>query len=849
MTSTGSPTATGLPVEDVAGAVVEGLRTHGAAVLVAPPGAGKTTLVPLWLMADPLLGAGKVVVLEPRRLAARAAARRMAQILGEPVGRRVGYRTRDERVGGRDVRVEVVTEGILVRRLQSEPTLEGTSVVVLDEVHERNLVTDLSLALLDDVRRSLRPDLAVLAMSATVDSQRVASVLGVDGVAPTLRSDGRLHPVEAVWWPAGPRDRELDHVARSVVRVLQSQPVGDVLVFLPGAGEIARVASALAGAVPPDVDVYPLHGSLPVVAQDHALAPSRPGRRRVVLATDIAESSLTVEGVQIVVDAGLARSPRYDPASGLTRLVTRPASQASADQRMGRAGRLGPGVAVRLWPEAEHHARPRFSEPEIAVVDLAGLALELAVWGSDPADLAFPDQPPPRAWAEAQALLRQLQVLRADGRPTVNGRAAAGLPLHPRLARMVVSAHEGGQATMAALLAALLDERDVIGGRRHERSADLAERASMVAAGGGGRSGSDPGIKLLRRRAKEIARRVGAATDLVEGSIDPSALGPVVALAYPDRIAQARGGGRFRMRDGGGGWLPDTDPLASEEFLAVADLDVADRVDHRSGVDGRIRLAAALDRADVESLLAGQIETVTVTTWDRDRNDLRARHETRAGAIVLSSREGPAEPGDATATALLHQVEVTRGAVLRWSDASTSLRQRVAMLRSHDDGWPDLGDDALFTESALLRWLAPYLLGAVGRSDLEGIDLHTVLRASLDHRQQRDLDRLLPRSLVLTSGRTLRIDYDGAAPSVSTRLQDLYGTKVHPTVADGRIPIVVHLLSPAGRPVQVTSDLPGFWTGSWSEVRKEMAGRYPKHDWPIDAADATPGGTSRRRRK
>ncbi len=846
MTSPGPPTDTGLPVEEVAGDVVDALREHGVAVLVAPPGAGKTTVVPLWLLADPVLGAGRIVVLEPRRLAARAAARRLAEILGEPVGRRVGYRTRDERVGGRDVRVEVITEGILVRRLQADPSLEGTSVVVLDEVHERNLVTDLSLAMLADVRSSLRPDLAVLAMSATVDAERVAAGLAGDGArAPVIHSDGRQHPVDVVWWPPGPRDRELDHVARSVARVLSERPEGDVLVFLPGAGEIGRVARSLATMVPGTVDVYPLHGSLPPAEQDRALAPSAPGRRRVVLATDIAESSLTVDGVRIVVDAGAARSPRYDPGTGLTRLVTRPAAQASADQRAGRAGRLGPGMAVRLWSEAEHRLRPRFAEPEIAVVDLASLALELAVWGSDPEDLALPDQPPTAAWDEARALLRELDALTAEGRPTRAGRAMAGLPLHPRLARMVVAAHERGQGWGAAVLAAVLDERDVLGGRRDERSADLADRVAVVAGGREARSGGTPAAALARRRAGEIARRIGTS----KGDVDPTELGPVVALAYPDRIAQARGAGRFRLRDGGGGWLPETDPLAAAPFLAVADLDAADRLDHRSGADGRIRMAAALDRSDVEALLADQIESVTHTRWDRERNDLRRTRETRAGAIALHVAEGPAEPGDEAVAALLERVEATRGAVLRWSDAARSLQARVTMLRRHDDTWPDLGDDALFAGGAPAEWLGPFLVGAAGRKDLEAVDLHVALRSRLDHHRQRDLDRLLPRSFTLPSGRALTIDYSGEGPSIAARAQDLYGTTEHPTVMDGRVPLVVHLLSPAGRPVQVTADLPGFWAGTWREVRKEMAGRYPRHHWPVDPATAAPGRRPTPRRR
>ena len=856
---------TGLPVEAVVADVVAALTGSGTAVLVAPPGAGKTTVVPLRLMADPVLGSGRIVVLEPRRLAARAAARRMADLLGEPVGRRVGYRTRDERVGGRDVRIEVLTEGILVRRIQADPTLAGTSVVVLDEVHERNLVTDLSLALLVDVRRSLRPDLAVLAMSATVDAARVAAVLGgVDGLhgdplgqngergggaAPVIASDGRQHAVDVGWWPPGPRDRDDAHVARSVLRVLAEEREGDVLVFLPGAGEIGRVARLLAGSVPAGVAVHPLHGSLPAAEQDRALAPSPAGGRRVVLATDLAESSLTVDGVRVVVDAGLARSPRYDPATGLTRLVTRPASQASADQRAGRAGRLGPGVARRLWSEAEHRLRPRFADPEISVVDLAGLALELAVWGSDPAAMAFPDQPPAAAWSEAGALLGALGALGANGRPTTVGRAMADLPLHPRLARMVVEGHRRGQGWPAVVVAAVLDERDVLGGPRSDRSADLAERVALVAAPGRGSGSGSPAVAVARRRARDIARRVGAE----QSAVDPATLGPLVALAHPDRIAQARGGGRFRLRDGGGGWLPEIDPLASAPFLAVADVDAADGAaprrgaEQRGGADGRIRLAAPLDRADVDALVGEGSTHTTVVTWDRERDDLRSRTEVRAGALVLSSRDGRAEPGPEVTRALLEQVRVTRGGVLRWTDAAQAFRHRVALLRRHDPGWPDLGDDVLFTDEALGDWLAPHLVGATGRRDLEALDLLTVLRSGLGHERLRVLDRLAPRTVTVASGRAVTVDYGGDAPVIATRVQDLYGTTVHPTVLDGRVPLVVHLLSPAGRPVQVTADLPAFWAGSWREVRKELAGRYPKHQWPLDPSTAEPGRPGGRR--
>jgi ATP-dependent helicase HrpB len=828
-----------LPVEEVVDEVRRALAEPGHAVLVAPPGAGKTTVVPIRLLGEPWLGDRRIVVLEPRRLAARAAARRMAELLGEPVGRTVGYRTRDERVVGAATRIEVVTEGILVRRLQGDPSLECTGLVVLDEVHERNLVTDLSLAFLLDARQALCPDLRVLAMSATVAADRLAATIGGDGEpAPVVRSDGRQHPVAVRWWPPEPRDRPERHVGRVVAAALAAAPEGDVLVFLPGAAEIDRTAQALrgvgAGGAP--VDVRPLHGRLPVADQDRALAPSPAGRRRVVLATDIAESSLTVAGVRIVVDAGLARSPRFDPGTGLTRLATSAASRAAADQRAGRAGRLAPGVAHRLWSEADHHRRPAFPEPEIAVVDLAGAALEVAAWGSDVAELPFPDQPPARAWAEALALLRELGALDVAGRPTATGRAMADLPLHPRLARLVVDGRRAGRGWEAVALAAVLDERDVLRGRRDERPADLAPRVAAVGAGAPLADADRDAVRAVARRAKDLARRA----DVRPGPVGAAEVGPLVALAHPDRIAQARGGGRFRLRGGGGGWLPAADPLAGAPFLAVADLDVG------TG-DGRIRTAAALDATDVRALVADEVEEVTTVAWDDGRDDLRRRTEVRAGAIVLDTAEGPATAGPATTAALLDRVRATAGGVLSWTDGARRLQQRLAFLHRHEpDRWPDVSDRALLDD--LDTWLGPHLVGATGRRDLARVDVARCLRTRLGHALVGDLDRLAPEHVALGDGREVAVRYDDEAPSAAMRVQEAYGTTRHPAVLGGRVPVVLHLLSPAGRPLQVTADLPRFWAGSWAEVRKEVAGRYPKHDWPVDPATAPPGGRRRPRR-
>jgi ATP-dependent helicase HrpB len=823
--------ATGLPVEAVVAEVAAALDGPGTAVLVAPPGAGKTTVVPLRLLGAPWLGTQRIVVLEPRRLAARAAAERMASLLGEPLGRTVGYRTRDEHVGGAAMRIEVVTEGILVRRLQGDPSLEGTGLVVLDEVHERNLVTDVSLALVTDARRGLRPDLRVLAMSATVDAGRFAAVLATDDVAaPVVRSEGRTYPVTIHHRPPHARDRPDAHLARVIATAIADQPEGDALAFLPGAADIRRVADRLGapGALPAHVDVRPLFGALSSTEQDRALLASPEGRRRVVLATDIAESSLTVAGVRIVVDAGLVRVPRFDPASAMTRLQTEPASVASADQRAGRAGRLGPGVAYRAWDESDRARRPRFPVPEIEVADLAGFVLELAVWGARPDEVPLVEQPPAGAVAQADELLRRLGAVDDRGRPTAQGRAMAALPVHPRLAAMVLAGTEHRTGWTAAVLAALLEERDVARGRPEERPVDLAARAVLVGSGSrGGGAGLEVdrnAVRTVARRADQLARRA----NIRRGDVVADAVGPLVAVAYPERIAQANGGGGFRLRGGGGGQVEASDPLARAPFLAVAQVEPGFR-------GPRIALAAELSADEVLDAVGDDTVRESTVRWDEGRGDLRARTEVRAGALVLDASEGPPSPGPATTAALMDRVRATGGAVLRWTPAARSLQGRLAFLHGQRPSeWPDVADAVLL--DTLDDWLAPLLPGATGRRDLERVDLVVALRARLDHHARQALDRLAPTSFTAADGRRIAISYDGGVPRASTRVQDLYGLTVHPTVADGAVPVVVELLSPARRPVQVTADLPGFWAGSWSAVRKEMAGRYPKHDWPADPA-------------
>nr|MBO2501695.1 ATP-dependent helicase HrpB [Thermoanaerobacterales bacterium] len=830
-----------LPVVAVLDELRAALADPGVAVLQAPPGAGKTTAVPPALLDEPWLGGARIVVLEPRRIAARAAARRMAAVRREPVGEVIGYTTRDERRAGPATRVEVVTEGILTRRLQRDPALEGVGLVVFDEFHERSLQADLGLALALDARRHLRPDLRLLVMSATLDGERVAALLGDGQPAPVVTSEARAHPVEVRWAPRRPGERLEPAVVREVVRALRTQPDGDVLVFLPGAAEIARTAEQLAAALPDGapVDVHRLHGAQPAGEQDAALAPGLPGRRKVVLATDIAETSLTVEGTSIVVDAGLARRPVFDAATGLTRLTTVPAPRASAEQRAGRAGRLGPGVAVRLWSKVEHAARPRAAEPEIRQADLAGLALELAVWGGDAGDLPFLDPPPPRALEEARRLLVELGALlppEPDGatpaggrwRPTDAGRAMAALPLPPRLARMVLVGRDRGQGWLACLLAALLEDRDVLRGRPDELPADVGVRLALLDDPGRRHPQADGrALRRARERARDLARRV----EVAPGPIDAGEAGTLLAAAYPDRVAQARGGpGRFVPPNPTEGWLQPGDPLAREELLAVAEVDGRRRA-------GRIRIAAPLDPDQLAAVAGDRIEEHGRLVWDPERDDLVDRVERRLGRLRLGTVERRPAPGPRTTAALVDRVRRTGLAALPWTDAARALQARVAFLRAVlGEPWPDLSDRAL--RRTLDDWLAPLLAGATGRTDLERLDLAAVLRQMVPPALAGDLDRLAPPALALPSGRRVPLDYaagdPGDPPVLAVRVQEVFGLTETPTVAGGRVPITLHLLSPAGRPVQITSDLAGFWSGSWHDVRREMAGRYPKHAWPAD---------------
>jgi len=791
-----------LPVAEALPALLDALARRPNAVLAAPPGAGKTTLVPLALMDAAWRGDGRILVLEPRRLAARAAAARMASLIQELVGQTVGYRTRLDSAVSVATRIEVVTEGLLVRRLLGDPTLEGVAAVLLDEVHERALEGDLALALCLDLQRVLRPELRLLAMSATLDGARLSTLM--DG--PVIESAGRMFPVDVRHAARDVADvRDLADAMARAVRAALLEHEGDILAFLPGMGEIRRAEAALEGC---GALVLPLHGDLPPGQQDLALRPAE--GRRVVLATSIAETSLTVPGVRIVVDGGWRRAPRLDPATGLTRLATLRISRAAADQRAGRAGREAPGVAIRLWTTALHRGLPPYDRPAILEAELSGLLLDCAAWGTAPGDLPFPDPPPAGALAAARTLLAGLGAIDGAGRITPQGRRMAGLGAHPRLAAMMLSAAGPGQAALAAELAALLEERDPLRGR--DAPADLQLRLDALAGGGGD---VDRGvIGRIRQQAAAYRRRLGTK----EGAAgDP---GPLLAAAFPDRIAQRRGEpGSFRLSGGGGARLPRNDRLADAPLLAVASLDLK--------ASARIRLAAPLDPAALPPSVEAQVTETVESGFDAASGAVLSRRRRRLGALVLEDRTVAADPA-ATAAALA-EAAGRRLDALPWTDAARQLQARAARLRELDPETPDLSDAALAASAG--QWLAPHLLGLSRMADVATLDLHGILRGVLGGQRAARLDRDLPTHLQLPGGRAA-VDYAQPVPLASARAQAFYGLAATPSLAGGQVKLQLALLSPAGRPIAITADLAGFWRGAWADARKDMRGRYPRHDWP-----------------
>lgn len=803
-----------LPIDAVLGDIRASLDGNPRLVLVAAPGAGKTTRVPLALLDAPWRR-GKLIVVEPRRIAARAAAARMAASLGEDVGQTVGYRVRmDSKVSAKTV-IEVITEGVFTRMVVEDPLLDGVAAVLFDEFHERSLDGDLGLALALD-GAALRDDLRIVVMSATLDGGRVASLLGG---APVIESAGRAFPVETRHVDRDPLLRFEDQVAEVTLQALREE--GSALVFLPGQAEIRRVAERLEGRLPGGIRLAPLYGALTTAEQDFAIRPCRPPERKVVLATAIAETSLTIDGVRLVIDGGLARVPKYEPDTGLTRLETVRVSRASADQRRGRAGRTEPGICWRLWNEGQTSALRPYSTPEILEADLSQLVLDLAAVGiHDPAALAFLDPPPKPAWNEAVELLRDLEAIDNDGRITAEGKALARLPLPPRLAHMIHRAADFGAARIAADIAAILTEQGLGGD-----STDIADRLTRFRADRGQRAAD--ARTMATRWIKLAAGSVVAETP----SLSP---GAILALAYPDRIAEARGQrGAFRLASGRGGMVEDYDRLAKEGYIVVADL--AGKAER-----ARIRLAAAISRDEIETLFAGRIVAETSVLFDPAARAVRARRVRRLGAVKLAEEPIAAPNGTETSAALLSGVRRTGIERLGWSKEQRRLRERATFLnQTVGDAWPNLSDSGL--AAALDDWLGPFIDGLTRLDEIDAALLGAVLDRLLPFGLRQEMDRLMPSHFEAPTGSRVPIDYSAdGGPAIEIRVQELFGLDRHPAIAGGRVPLTLVLTSPAHRPIQTTKDLPGFWRGSWKDVAKDLKGRYPKHPWPDDPLGAEP---------
>jgi ATP-dependent helicase HrpB len=805
-----------MPIDDVLIELRDTLRTTTNAVLTAPPGAGKTTKVPLALLDEPWLQGRRIVMLEPRRIAARNAARRMAQLLGEPVGERVGYRTKGDAKGSARTKIEVVTEGILTRWLQSDPGLEAIGIVIFDEFHERSLHADAGLALCLQAQELFRSDLRILVMSATLDAGQVSNLLGA---APVIRSSGRSFPVET-HYTAQRDDRSLEQRAADAVRhALQAHREGDVLVFLPGAAEIHRTAERLAGQGLADhVRIAPLYGALPAEQQDEAIRPGKPGERKVVLATNIAETSLTVEGIRIVIDTGFSRVPRFSPRTGLTHLETVRITASSADQRRGRSGRLGPGVCYRLWTEEEHRQLEPFDTPEILCSDLAQLALDLAIWGTpDPADLKWINAPPQAAFNQAMELLEQLGAVDGSRSVTAHGRRMAKLSMHPRLANMVVRALPLGLGGLACELSVLLEERI------SHPALDLRDRVDAL------RHQRFPGADKLRREAVRRYREASGGLPWPDNEIDRC--GELIAFAFPDRLAMRRPNGTYVLANGRGAELPGEGPLQREAMLAAAELDGA-------GANSRIRSAAPVRQERVRELFAENLETIEQVAWDAKAQTVRAVRIIKLGALTLEEKKLDAPDPEQVKRALLQGIRETGLNAFRWTKSSIQWRQRVRFLRAHfGEEWPDVSDEALL--DTLEHWLAPYIDGVESFSDLARISVDEALQSLLTWEQRRIMDEWAPVRIKVPSGSNIPVDYsDPYQPVLAVKLQEVFGWQETPRIAGGRAALTLHLLSPAGRAVQVTKDLANFWRETYFEVKKDLKGRYPKHDWPDDPTSA-----------
>lgn len=809
-----------LPITAVLGELGAALDQYQRALLIAPPGAGKTTGVPIALLDAPWRGDGTILVLEPRRIAARGAASRMASLLGEPLGETVGLRTRFDSKASSKTRILVVTEGVFSRMAVDDPELSGIAAVLFDEFHERSLDADFGLALALDSQSALRPDLRLLVMSATLDDQRIGALLGS---APVIRSEGRNFPVETRYLGRDATKRIEDQMASAILSASRTEK-GSILAFLPGQGEIERVARMLEEArLSPDIDLCPLYGSLDFAKQDAAIQPAKAGRRKIVLATSIAETSITIEGVRIVIDSGLARVPRYEPDLGLSRLETLRVSRASADQRRGRAGRTEPGIAIRLWDEAQDQGLLPFNRPEILEADLARFRLDCAGAGiADPAGLALIDPPPKAALSEANALLAELGALDAEGRLTPKGRRLRELPIEPRLAAMVLDAASSGQAEDAALIAALISERGLGG-----IASDVAARLDRL------RQDRGPKANQARQMAARWARRAEELAGAAISGAQPLSAGAILALAFPDRVGKLRAGASVSLANGRLATLDPADPLARAEYIVAADIT-------GSAARARITLGAEISRIEIEEVLGHLLKKLDVTRFEPNSNALRRRRETRLEHLVLESATLPVEPSEENA-ALLAEAAARAGiGRLGWSKAQNQLRARIGFLRKAGQAdWPDLAD-ATLAETAR-DWLTPFLIGKTGLAQIDPETLGQALDALLPWAMRGRLDAEAPTHFVAPTGNSHPIHYDGEhAPLLAIRVQELFGLKTHPAIAGGRLPLTLELLSPAQRPIQITKDLPRFWSGSWADVRSDMRGRYPRHVWPDDPANAAP---------
>ncbi|MFA5181515.1 MAG: ATP-dependent helicase HrpB [Syntrophales bacterium] len=844
------------PIDHILPELKEAVLNRPAVVLQAPPASGKTTRVPLALLEAILPAHGKIIMLEPRRIAAVAAARWMAQRLKEPVGKTVGYAIRFDRRISKDTRLEVVTEGILTRRLLDDPALDGVAMIIFDEFHERSLQADLALALSLDIQRGLRADLKLLVMSATLEAAPIAALLGN---APVISASGESFPVAERYlpgngWAGGRGEPWEDRIVGTVLTALR-ETTGDILVFLPGAGEIRRAAAAiqefLKGREDP-VSLHPLYGDLPFAEQERAILPAR--QRKIVLATNIAETSLTIEGVRVVIDGGQARRLQYDPATGMNRLVTVTTSRASATQRQGRAGRLGPGTCYRLYSRHVYESMIPFTPPEILTSDLSSLVLELAAWGiTDPLAMAWLDPPPKASWEGARQLLTDLDALDRTGTVTTVGRDMVHLPLHPRLGRLLLRAAESGRLHLGADLAALLSERDImrrnnIDDRDRQGGADISERIAMLQRWRKEKQtpvGTDPYALRAVERAAEQLRSLAktAAEGTVRKSEDP-AISSLLLHAYPDRIAKRReeGGGHYLLAQGRGVRLPRGSALAANPFLVAVHLDGGEKA------EGTIHMAEPVSEEIIRREMSAHIATRRQVEWDRQERRMLSFLAERLGALTLSVKSFPAL--DEEAIPILCQAIRSGAAVLSFGREDRQFQGRVALLHRAfpGDNWPDLSEEALLSSPE--GWLAPWLAGIRTGDQLAGLALLPALKGLLSREQRQRLDEGAPAALVVPSGRSILLDYDtGELPILAVKLQELFGLAATPTVAGGRVAVLIHLLSPAGRPVQVTRDLKGFWESGYPQVKKELQGRYPKHPWPENPWGAVPTHRTKSRSK